>query len=1144
MKITLFLTIILLTTVTVISQVPVGVRTLIPPSPNVGSLLKFTESPVSKFNGLPEISLPVYTIKGKGVEFPIKLMYHSGGVKVTEAASWVGMSWALVSGGVISQSIRGVSDLSINGRFNTSPSNTNALITPSACELKAVCDGRLDSEPDIFYFNVNGKSGEFFFDDSRSIQQMYDQKLKITTAGVPTLDISSWIITDLDGTQYIFEEQEQMTNWSRRVSGATVLDNGSPGDIPSGTPKSWLLTKIKMTNGDFIYFNYESSYFVDHIYNSDTKTFQDASQSCPGGVTPSVDPVSEMKNYQVQKATQGRRLQSIDFPGGTIRFITGASRCDIYGDKFLDKIIVEDNNGAKIEEVILRYKYFIGNNSYLPEQVDCSSEPEPAMYPGYMSPNTYKDRRLFLVAVDQIGQNNNKLGSYTFEYENSIGLPNRFSSEQDWWGFYNGNGYSSLLQNLYITDERIDNINRRDIYGRSSSFLHAKQGSLKKISYPTGGYTEFEYELNSLPTTYGPSRVFHPEKTYTTSGSNSDQPLDDILINNGTQSVTLSFEVTKCIFGPNSPSVGFYIKDLNSNTIVVSANQVMSETSGEMSFSLSSGSYRLFSYAPAPFPCTYTIKIRPWSDLPTPQVNYDNGGLRVKKITSYDPVADKRTYKLYDYTELINGNKVSTGRSSLPYSKFRNDYVSWHSYCISQVGGAGQYEGSGKYLTVNSTTNYPLSSNQNNTIGYSKVTERTVDDQNNDLGYTLYEYTNLQDYLIGADVAFAGNSYFFLSGSDKYPWEPILSNAAHRGKPLRIEEYKKSTGGYKKIRSQKFTYTYVKKPGVTYGFVASYSFASRHQNYVSCQNSTATVPEFDAFRYSRYHLESEYDLLSSVVTEEIDDMDNTLMTSTVYEYNEQNLKPSKTTVTNSTGTTVMLIKYPNDFNGVTGVDRISSGIKALQDAYALNRPIEHEVRKKVNQTDIGTVSSVFNSYNASNLEPDRIYSAEFVVPVVNFSSASVSSGTVVKDNRYRQRVSFDQYDTRGNILEQQKSNNVREVYLWGYDGLYPVAKIVGSDNAIVGTVITQAQIDAAINNDQTLRTLLNTLRIDARTKNALVTTYTYMPLVGMTSETDPSGRTIYYEYDSFGRLNLVKDDNGRILKKICYNYAGQPVNCN
>ena len=55
--------------------------------------------------------------------------------------------------------------------------------------------------------------------------------------------------------------------------------------------------------------------------------------------------------------------------------------------------------------------------------------------------------------------------------------------------------------------------------------------------------------------------------------------------------------------------------------------------------------------------------------------------------------------------------------------------------------------------------------------------------------------------------------------------------------------------------------------------------------------------------------------------------------------------------------------------------------------------------------------------------------------------------------------------------------------------------------------------------------------------DAMMTTYTYQPLAGVTSETNPSGRTIIYEYDAFGRLKYVKDEDGNIIKEHRYNYA-------
>lgn len=56
--------------------------------------------------------------------------------------------------------------------------------------------------------------------------------------------------------------------------------------------------------------------------------------------------------------------------------------------------------------------------------------------------------------------------------------------------------------------------------------------------------------------------------------------------------------------------------------------------------------------------------------------------------------------------------------------------------------------------------------------------------------------------------------------------------------------------------------------------------------------------------------------------------------------------------------------------------------------------------------------------------------------------------------------------------------------------------------------------------------------------DAKMTTYTYSPLLGETSVTDPSGKSVIFDYDGLGRLQDIRDQNGNLLKQYSYQYLG------
>ena len=119
-------------------------------------------------------------------------------------------------------------------------------------------------------------------------------------------------------------------------------------------------------------------------------------------------------------------------------------------------------------------------------------------------------------------------------------------------------------------------------------------------------------------------------------------------------------------------------------------------------------------------------------------------------------------------------------------------------------------------------------------------------------------------------------------------------------------------------------------------------------------------------------------------------------------------------------------------------------------------------------------------------------------------------------------------------MDIREREGVNRIVIWGYAGRYPVAEITGANcievkNALGGTA--PESLSSAATPDMA--------RLDALREalpNALVTTYTYKPLVGVASVTDANGTTTNYTYNDKGELVRVSDDDGRTVTEYEKHY--------
>lgn len=167
--------------------------------------------------------------------------------------------------------------------------------------------------------------------------------------------------------------------------------------------------------------------------------------------------------------------------------------------------------------------------------------------------------------------------------------------------------------------------------------------------------------------------------------------------------------------------------------------------------------------------------------------------------------------------------------------------------------------------------------------------------------------------------------------------------------------------------------------------------------------------------------------------------------------------------------------------------------------------------------------------------------------IIDYSTESLypRGVSLFQNDEYVNQVHYNKHDPYGNITEVSQ-NGITTNYLWAYKGQYPIAEIKNATYANIEIAAKSAFSISGINllSDKTKITEaeLRSFRNHTALKGALVTTYTYIPLIGMTSSTASNGITTYYTYNKANKLEHIKDNNNNILQKYIYNYHDEKPN--
>lgn len=475
-------------------------------------------------------------------------------------------------------------------------------------------------------------------------------------------------------------------------------------------------------------------------------------------------------------------------------------------------------------------------------------------------------------------------------------------------------------------------------------------------------------------------------------------------------------------------------------------------------------------------------------------VNTVAGGVRIKKINNYTKSDELATTTTFDYSR-PGASGQSSGVLGVGIPKYIIPATQDYSYFLANGFSPINYKG--------------------NNVTYSNVA--VFQDGS---GKTEYEYTNYDNgYPDTEAVENALGAYTTaILGS-------VYSNKSFkRGKPVSVKTYLNDNTP---LQESRFKYEH------DFSEVGKDELRSVYYNQW-IPGSYASVRDI---LYPDRIREEEVEYFSQ---------ESTLTEQTKYSYDEWGNIKESIGIDGKGGLVKTKYKYAHEYIG-TGSDEISQGIAFQKNLGIKNCLVEKiMIAQNSDGSNARIIDGIIYTYHTNKAFAYKEYKLQSNVPVFEsgFAESKISGGVFQKDNRYNllPEIQYTLYDKSGNVLELIDRSGYKSIFFWGYGNQYLVGKIVGAKG--YNQILTESGIDTSklrqpISNKKMTEELFSLRRV----ADVLVTTNTYLPLIGVDSETNPMGFTTYYRYDGFGRLSSIWDDKGNLLKRVCYNYAGGQSPC-